>query len=81
MNINFWLLRVSRWSGYVLLVLLIIYIVTGYSMVGFHGMNRLVEKSLAVFLHLNLDWVLIIFIMIHGGIEIYFALRRKGILK
>jgi hypothetical protein len=81
MNKNLLLLKISRWSSYILTALIILFFITGYSMAGLYGMYIVIGKGMAVSLHLGLDLVLMIFLVIHVGIQIYFDLKRRGIIK
>ena len=76
MNVNFWLLKASRISAYVLLVLSVMYLVTGFSMTGLYGMHRFVDKGLAAYVHLNLHLPFILLLVLHCGIDVYFVLKR-----
>ncbi len=81
MNVNFWLLKTSRISAYVLIVLMLVYLITGFSMIGLYDMHRIVDKNFAIYMHVNLFLYLIIFLVLHCGIDVYFALKRWKIIK
>lgn len=78
-HLNSKLLRISRLSAWVLLPLIIIYIITGFSMTGRYGFNKLISIRPATLLHDKLCIPLIIFFVLHTGISIYFAFKRKKI--
>jgi hypothetical protein len=80
-GLNYWLIKISRVSGYLLLILIVTYFITGYSMTGMYGMNRVIQKNFASYLHLNLHIPFIILLILHCGINIYFALKRWKIIK
>jgi hypothetical protein len=75
-NLNFWLLKMSRVSAYFLLVFSILYLVSGFSMAGLYGANKIFNKNISKFIHLNLHIPFIIFLILHCSIDIYFALKR-----
>jgi len=80
-HLNVRLLRISRISAWVLLVLIILYIITGFSMTGRYGFSKLISISTATLIHDNLCVLVIIFFLLHAGISVYFALKRWGVIK
>jgi hypothetical protein len=66
------LVKIRRISGWVLLVLMVIFLVSGYSM-----LNRILLPSpLARYLHFELDLLLVIFFLAHVLTSTRFALAR-----
>jgi hypothetical protein len=66
------LVKIRRFSGWALLVFMVIFLVSGYSMV-----NRiLLPLPLARYLHMELDRLLVIFFLAHVLISARFALAR-----
>jgi len=80
-RLNAILLKISRFSAWVLLVLVIINFITGFSMTGRFGFNRLINVRTATLIHDNIWILLIIFFLLHAGISIYFALKRWKVIK
>jgi len=72
------LLRIARFSGWVLLFLVGLFLVTGYAMSGKYGFDRLVGEQTALTIHKIFDWPLILFFVAHAATSIYFAMRRWG---
>ncbi len=70
------LIRINRISCWLLLLVVIIYIITGYSMTGRYSFNRLIRPRLALSYHNIMHAPLIILFLIHVGISIYFASKR-----
>jgi len=77
-NINFYLLKLSRISGWVLFVLMVVYIATGYSLCGEFGFARIIDPQIALVLHDNLDIPLVAVFLCHSLPSMYLALRRWG---
>jgi thiosulfate reductase cytochrome b subunit len=74
------LLKIDRASAWILLVLMILFIVSGYSLTSEYGMNKVMPWVAAVQIHINLSELLVIFFVIHSSVRIYFALIRWGII-
>jgi hypothetical protein len=66
------LVKINRFSGWALFVLMVIFLVSGYSMV-----NRiLLPLPLARYLHMELDRLLVLFFLAHVLTSTRFALAR-----
>jgi hypothetical protein len=66
------LVKIRRISGWVLLVLMVIFLVSGYSM-----LNRILLPSpMASYMHFELDRLLVIFFLAHVLTSTHFALAR-----
>ena len=74
------LLKIDRASGWILLLLMVLFIVSGYSLTSEYGMNRVMDRHVALQIHINLSELVVIFFVIHSSIRIYFALIRWGII-
>jgi cytochrome b subunit of formate dehydrogenase len=82
-KVNYYLLRINRCVVWVLLVLMILFIVTGY------GMTRpllidswtrgLIDYRVAHTLHVNLDMPLFALFLVHILIEVWFTALRWGV--
>ena len=75
------LIKISRVSAWLLLFLMILFIVTGYSITGKYYMNKLIDPDLADDIHLLFDIPIIILFIVHAGIQIYFTFKgwkRRG---
>ncbi len=55
-------------TGWLVIILMIVFIITGYSMAGKFGMNFLIDPTLASFLHEQLSIPMIISFVLHFGI-------------
>jgi len=71
------LIKLERFSAWVLLVLIILYIISGFGMV-----KRIIDPVLARYIHTELLPIpLFIFFVLHVGIATNYALRRWGVFK
>jgi cytochrome b subunit of formate dehydrogenase len=77
-NIHYFLIKAARISGWLLLPLMIIYLVTGFALCGKLGFGRLIDLQTALVIHQILDWPLVGVFLVHSSITIYFAFRRWG---
>ncbi|MGQ9576819.1 MAG: hypothetical protein ACUVUC_16070 [Thermoguttaceae bacterium] len=75
---TYWLVKIARISGWLLLVLMLVYIVTGFALCGEYGLERLVSYQLALEIHKVFEWPLVVVFLTHASVTIYFAFRRWG---
>lgn len=75
-SIQYYLLKISRTTGWLLLVLMTIYIVTGFSLCGKLGVSAVLDIQSALLVHKLFDWPLVAVFVVHASITVYFALRR-----
>jgi len=75
MKTNRLLLRINRISSWMLLVLMIAYIVTGYAW----SERIIMSPREAIYWHTNLDLYLVFFFLVHVLISAKFTLRRYGV--
>ncbi len=80
-RLNRVLMRASRASGWILLFLIIVFMVTGYGITGKYGANRLIGAQLALSIHQNICYLMIPLFLIHSFVNIRFALKRWRALK
>ncbi len=80
-TVNRVLLKLARASGWVLLALVSLFIVTGYALAGQHGLDRIVGPQLALTVHRIFDVPLLVFFGVHAVTVGYFSLRRWGVIK
>ncbi|MBN2196668.1 MAG: hypothetical protein JW751_27900 [Polyangiaceae bacterium] len=79
-TVNRLLLKLARASGWVLLGLVLLFVVTGYALSGQYGCDRVIEPQQALTIHRIFDWPLLAFFFAHAASVIYFALRRWGVV-
>jgi succinate dehydrogenase/fumarate reductase cytochrome b subunit len=77
-NLNYYLMKTARLSGWLLFFLVLGYILTGFALCGKVGFGELIDLETALVLHKFFDWPLVAIFALHSVITIYFALRRWG---
>ena len=80
-NVHYYLIKAARISGWLLLPLMLLYIVSGFAILGYFGLGRLIEPNKARIIHQDFNWPLVALFLVHASITIYFALRRWGWIK
>jgi hypothetical protein len=80
-TINFICLKTMRWSGWLLLPLVMAFLLTGYIMDGRHGFSKLLDEKTALMLHRMFHLPLIILVLAHVVPAVYLALQRWGWIK
>jgi hypothetical protein len=78
---NFILLKIVRWSGWPLLPLVLLFLLTGYIMDGRYGFNRVLDEKSALTFHRMLHLPLIVLILAHSVPATYLAMQRWGWIK
>ena len=78
-----YVIKAVRISGWFLLALMVLYIVSGYALAEEFGCDRILSDVLATDLHVNwkLDRLLVVFVLVHAGGATYLAMRRRGWIK
>jgi len=77
-NLHYYLIKTARISGWLLIPLMLLFIVTGFAMRGEFGCDNLLEKERARVVHQDFRWALLAVFVVHVVITVYFALRRWG---
>jgi hypothetical protein len=77
-NPHYYLLKVARFTGWLLAPLMILFIVTGFTLGGELGFRRLMSSDTALWLHRVFEWPFIGVFAVHTAITSYFAFRRWG---
>ena len=72
--------KIDRISAWILLVLMILFFISGYSMTSEYGMNNVLQRIPATQIHVGISELVVLFFAIHAGIQIYFALLRWGVI-
>ena len=80
-KLNFILLKMVRWSGWPLLPLILLFLLTGYIMDGRHGFGTLLDEKSALTFHRMLHGPLIILVLAHSLPAMYLAFQRCGWIK
>jgi hypothetical protein len=80
-NTHYYLLKIARLSGWLLLPLMIIYIGTGFALCGMMGFGHWMDIRRALEIHKIFDWPLVALFLIHASLAGYFSFRRWGWIK
>lgn len=75
------ILKTVRWSGWPMLPLVLLFLLTGYIMDGRYGLGRLMDEKTALTVHRMLHLPLIAFALVHSAAAAYLTLQRWGWLK
>lgn len=70
-----WLLKIANFSGWALLVMLVLYFTSGYAIVHKYGMDALMDGAQAWFWHKYLTIPFFIFLFLH--IVPYYVLKKQ----
>lgn len=77
-KLNLVFLKVLRWSGWLLIPLVLAFLFTGYTMDGRYGLGRWLDEKNALTLHRMFHVPLIILVVAHVVPAVYLALQRWG---
>ena len=80
-KLNFILLKIVRWSGWPLLPLVLLFLLTGCIMDGRYGLSRLLDEKSALTIHRMMHAPLIVLVLAHTLPAAYLALQRLGWIK
>jgi hypothetical protein len=80
-KLNFILLKVVRWSGWPLLPLILLFLLTGYIMDGRYGLSRVLDEKSALTFHRMLHVPLVVLVLAHSLPAAYLAIQRWGWIK
>ena len=72
-SINFYLVKTARLTGWLLLALMLLFMLTGFSLRGELGFGKLITTKTALKIHRIFEWPLIVVFLVHSMITIYFA--------
>jgi hypothetical protein len=74
-------LKLVRWSGWALLPVVVLFLLTGYIMDGRYGLSRLLDEKTALTFHRMLHLPLMIVVLAHSLPAVYLAIQRWGWIK
>jgi thiosulfate reductase cytochrome b subunit len=78
---HYYLLKLTRLSGWLLLPLMLLYIGTGFALCGKLGFGEWMDVRTALAVHQVFDWPLVAVFLLHATLASYFAMRRWGWIK
>jgi Ni,Fe-hydrogenase I cytochrome b subunit len=79
--LNHFCLRLVRWTGWILLPLLLAFFATGYAISGRYGFGALADERTALTLHKLMHLPLGILVVAHVVPSLYLAMLRWGWIK
>jgi len=74
-------LKIVRWSGWLLLPLVLAFLTTGYIMDGRYGFAKLLDAETALTLHRLFHLPLMVLVLAHVAPAVYLAMQRWGWIK
>ncbi len=77
-NALYYIVKANRISGWFLLFLVTLFIVTGFALCGMFGFKAIIDAQRALHIHKLFDWPLIVFFTVHSTASTYLAFRRWG---
>ena len=80
-TLNFICLKLVRWTGWLLLPVVLAFLVTGYAMSGRYGLGILADEKTALTLHKLMHLPLALLVVIHVIPSVYLAFLRWGWIK
>ncbi len=80
-KLNFVSLKLVRWSGWLILPVVLAFLLSGYAMTGRGGLGALLDEQSALAFHRWLHLPLVILTLAHSVPAMYLALQRWGWLK
>ncbi len=80
-KLNVILLKIVRWSGWLLLPLILLFLLTGYILDSRFGLSRLLDTNSALTFHRMLHVPLIVLVLAHSLPAAYLAMQRWGWIK
>ena len=80
-KLNLILLKTVRWSGWPLLPVVLVFLLSGYIMSGRYGFGNLLDEKTALTIHKMIHLPLIILLVAHTVPAVYLALQRWSWIK
>lgn len=80
-SLHYYLIKIARLSGWLLMGLMTVYLVTGFALCGKLGVSAALDPETALVIHKLFDWPLVVVFLVHSAVTVYFAMRRWGWIK
>ena len=77
-KLSFLCLKLVRWTGWILLPVVLAFLATGYAMSGRYGLGALANEKTALTLHKLMHLPLALLVLVHVVPSVYLALLRWG---
>jgi len=81
MKVSYYLIKLLRLSGWLLLPMMVLYIGTGFVLCGKLGFEKLMDVQAALTIHRIFDWPLVGLVAVHAAVGVYLSFRRWGWIK
>jgi len=78
MNVGYYAIKLLRLSGWLLLPVMVLYVLTGFALCGKLGFEKLMDVQAALAIHQVFDWPLVALFVLHGLTAMYLSFRRWG---
>lgn len=75
-RIDYLMLKTVRWSGWPLLPVLLVFLVTGYIMSGRFGLSQFLDERTALTLHKLMHLPLLLLLLVHALPAVYLSVQR-----
>jgi hypothetical protein len=80
-RLNTLFLKLVRWSGWLLLPLVLVFLLTGYGISGRYGVGTMVSEERALMLHKLFHLPLVVLVLGHVAPATWLAMQRWGWIK
>ncbi|MFA5058890.1 MAG: hypothetical protein WC485_12305 [Opitutaceae bacterium] len=80
-TLTFICLKLVRWTGWLLLPVVLVFLATGYAMSGRYGLGALTDERTALTLHKLMHLPLGLLVLVHVAPSVYLAFLRWGWIK
>ena len=77
-TLSFYMIKTIRISGWFLLLIALLCIMSGFAMSGTLGLQKLLDSDTALAIHQTFVWPLAGLILVHAAASTYIAMRRWG---
>jgi len=77
-NVNYYLIKTARFTGWLLLPLMLLFLGTGFVLCGKYGFDKLMTTKGALILHRIFDMPLVVLFVLHAVTSAYLTFRRWG---
>jgi len=77
-TLSYYMIKTIRISGWFLLLIALLCIMSGFAMSGTWGFEKLLDSDTALAIHQTFVWPLAGLILVHAAASIYIAMRRWG---
>ncbi|HOD80693.1 MAG: hypothetical protein BWX88_03335 [Planctomycetes bacterium ADurb.Bin126] len=78
MNVGYYAIKLLRLSGWLLLPVMVLYVLTGFALCGKLGFEKLMDVQTALAIHQVFDWPLVGLFVLHAAAGVYLSFRRWG---